>query len=484
MTTDTVKPPIAAREPMLVAGAWDEGSGDRIPVENPATEEVLTTVAQATPSEVDAAVAAAVEAHADRRWSGLPPIERGRILERVAQLMERDLEQLAVLEVLDNGKPIERARGDVDFALRTFRHFAGAPTRLTGSVVATAPGQHTYVKHEPVGVAALILPWNFPILTLAWKLAPALAAGATVVVKPAEQTPLTALRVARLCQEAGVPDGVVNVVTGDGAVGAALVDHPGVAKISFTGSTEVGRKVMAAAAETVKRVTLELGGKSPNIVFADADLDQAVTFAIRAIFAHSGQMCTAGSRILVQNSIREEFLDKLVTAVRALKTGNGLEGGVTNGPLVSAEQRDRVMGYIDIGRAEGAEVIVGGRALDRPGYFVEPTIFDRVAPDARIAREEIFGPVLAAFGFDEEDEALAMANDTSYGLAAAVWTKDLGIAHRMADGLRAGTVWVNVYHALDPAVPFGGYGQSGVGRDLGDEALLSYTETKAVTILP
>jgi phenylacetaldehyde dehydrogenase len=472
-------------EPMLIGGAWTRGTdGERFPTEDPATGDALTTVVQASPADVDAAVAAAGEAHADRRWSGVPPADRGAILARVAQLIERDLEDLAVLEVLDNGKPIERARGDVGFGMRMFRHFAGAPARLTGTVAATAPGQHTYVVHEPVGVAALILPWNFPFLTLSWKLAPALAAGATVVIKPAEQTPLTALRLARLCLEAGVPEGAVNVVTGDGEVGARLVRHPGVAKVSFTGSTEVGREVMAAAAGTVKRVTLELGGKSPNIVFADADLEAAIPFAIRAVFAHSGQMCTAGSRLLVQRSIREEFLERLRAAVAALKTGPGLEGGVTNGPLISAEQRDRVLGYIDVGRREGAEVVIGGAAVDRPGYFVEPTIFDAVRPDMRIAREEIFGPVLSAFAFDDEEQALAMGNDTAYGLAAAIWTRDLGTAHRMAAGLRAGTVWVNTYHALDPSVPFGGYKQSGVGRDLGDEALLSYTETKAVTIVP
>ncbi len=476
--------PLADLEPYLVDGAWLAPEGaELLDVIDPATEQLITRVPQAGAAEVDAAVAAAKRAHDDRRWSGMSPHDRSRLLHRVADLVEERLEELAVLETRDNGKPIERSRADTATAARVFRYYAGAPSRLTGTVVPIDGGQHhVYTTLEPVGVAALILPWNFPIMTGAFKLAPALAAGCAVVVKPAEQTPLTMLRVAAICEEAGVPAGVVNVLTGDGRVGAALTAHPDVAKVSFTGSTDVGRKVMTAASADFKRLTLELGGKSPNIVFEDADLDAVVLTAMRASFGHSGQMCTAGSRLLVQRSILEQATEKLAAAVRRVPLGDGLAGGVTVGPLVSEEQRGQVLGYIEAGRAEGATVLVGGTAPDRPGYYVEPTLFTGVTNDMTIAREEIFGPVVGIIPFDDEDEAVAIANDQRYGLAAGVWTKDLARAHRMGQRLRAGTVWVNTYNVFDPALSFGGVGESGMGRDLGEEALLGFCESKSVVI--
>ncbi|MFI5932259.1 aldehyde dehydrogenase family protein [Actinoplanes sp. NPDC051494] len=475
---------ISSEEPFLIDGRWVT-PGDRatFPVLDPSNGEELTRVAQATPADVDAAVAAAGRAYADRRWSGLPPLERTRVLTRIADLIEEHAEELAVLETRDNGKPIERSRADTLFSAKDFRHFAGAPSRLAGTVVPIDGGaHHVYTVLEPVGVVALILPWNFPIMTAAHKLAPALAAGCTVVVKPAEQTPVTMLKLAGICAEAGLPDGVLNVLTGDGEVGAALVAHPGVAKVSFTGSTDVGRKVMASAAWSTKRLTLELGGKSPNIIFEDADLDAAVTTAMRAVFGHSGQMCTAGSRLLVQRSIADEMLSRLAEATRKVPVGNGLDGGVSVGPLVSEEQRQQVLSYIRKGVEEGATLAVGGDVPDRPGYFVSPTLFTGVTNDMTIAREEIFGPVAGVITFEDEAEAIAIANDTSYGLAAGVWTKDLSRAHRMAAALHCGTVWVNTYNIFDPALSFGGVGDSGLGKDLGDEALHAFCERKGVVI--
>jgi phenylacetaldehyde dehydrogenase len=475
-------------EPFLVGGVWlPPGDRDTIDVVDPASGAVLSRVAQATAADVDAAVRAAGEAHADARWRGLPPLERTRVLQRVADLIEAAAEELAVLETRDNGKPIERSRADTASGARTFRHFAGAPGRLTGTVIpidGNGAPHHAYTLREPVGVAALVLPWNFPIMTACFKLAPALAAGCAVVVKPAEQTPLTMLRLAALCAEAGLPDGVLNVLTGDGEVGAALVAHPGVAKVSFTGSTEVGRLVMAAAAPAVKRLTLELGGKSPNIVFADADFETAIDNALTAAFVHSGQVCSAGCRLIVEDSIHDRFVEELGRRAERIRLGGGLDAATETGALISEEHRAKVERYIAGAIEQGARLVAGGTRPAEPelkaGFYVRPTVFADCTPDMTIIREEVFGPVVTVERFTTEDEAIRLANDTTYGLAGAVWTSDASRAQRVAGRLRHGTVWINDYNTYMPQAEWGGFKQSGIGRELGPTGLDEYREAKHV----
>lgn len=451
---------------------------------NPATEEVLAEVAEAEAPDIDRAVKAARRAFESGPWSRMSAAERSRLLYRLADLMEEHKLQLAQLETLDNGKPIrESLNADLPLAIEHIRYYAGWPTKVVGQTIPVAGKYFNYTRHEPVGVVGQIIPWNFPLLMACWKIGAALAMGCTVVLKPAEQTPLSALYLAKLIQEAGFPPGVVNVVPGFGeTAGQALVEHPDVNKIAFTGSTEVGKLIMRNAAATLKRVTLELGGKSPNIIFPDADMSRAIPGAFMGIMFNQGQVCCAGSRLFVQKKAYDNVVADLVSLAKKIRQGPGLDQGTEMGPLVSDEQEKRVLGYIEKGVEEGAEVLVGGgKATDR-GYFVQPTIFANVRDDMTIAREEIFGPVVAAMPFEDLDEVIARANDTEYGLAAGVWTENIRNAHYIASKLKAGTVWVNCYNVFDAAAPFGGYKQSGIGREMGSYALNNYTEVKDVWI--
>jgi acyl-CoA reductase-like NAD-dependent aldehyde dehydrogenase len=473
---------------LYIAGEWvDAAGGSTFESLHPASGDVLTQVAEGGAADVDRAVDAARAAFAEPKWRRMDGADRGALLWRIADIMEQRSDALTRLEVLDNGKPLREAQIDVRTAIDAFRYYAGWATKLEGETIPVRGNVLNYTLREPVGVVGAIIPWNFPLVMAAWKVAPALACGNAVILKPAEQTPLTALELAAIAAEAGLPPGILNVVPGYGeSAGAALVSHAGVDKIAFTGSTAVGRIIMRSAAESLKKVSLELGGKSPNIVLADADLDAAARGVFAGIFYNTGQCCTAGSRLLVHESVKQELLGRIVERAGKMQPGDPLDPKTRLGPVISQEQMERVLGYIEKGRAEGADVLVGGgRGLyngEERGFWVQPTIFDNVRSDHTIACEEIFGPVLAVLGFSDEDEALAMANQTIYGLAAGVWTQDLKKAHRFARGLEAGTVWINTYHSLDAESPFGGYKQSGFGRELGAYALDLYTQIKSVWV--
>jgi len=479
---------LAREHGLLIAGEeHDARSGERFDVVNPATGEVIATAPSAGAADVDDAVAAARAALP--AWRALAPTRRAELLWDLGTAVARDADELAQLEAIDNGKPMGEALAvDVPLTAEIFRYYAGWATKIEGATIPISSGSfHTYTRREPVGVVGAIIPWNFPLLMCGYKLGPSLAAGCTVVLKPAEQTPLSALRLAELMVEVGFPPGVVNVVTGFGeTAGAPLAAHPGVDKITFTGETETGRKILDASKGNLKRVSLELGGKSPNIVFADADMDAALQGTFGAVFFNQGQCCIAGARTYVDARREEEFVERLVDRARDIRLGSGLDPDTDMGPLVSEEQVRRVTGYIETGVAEGATVLAGGSRADDPGlaagYFVRPTVLGGVNQSMRIMREEIFGPVAMVSTFSSEEEAVALANDTSFGLAAGIWTRDVKRAHRVAAAIDAGTVWINTYGWFDVAAPYGGFKMSGYGKELGEEALGAYLQTKTVWV--
>jgi phenylacetaldehyde dehydrogenase len=474
----------ARKHGMLIGGQWGPAaSGETFTTIDPATEQVLAEIPRGGAEDIDRAVRAARAAFDEGSpWRRMTPSERGKVIHRVGDLILEHADELAMLEALDNGKPFTVARAaDVAFAADVFHYMSGWATKIEGNTIPSSAGEYlAFTQREPVGVVGAVIAWNFPLLLCAWKLGPALAAGCTVVLKPAEQTPLTALRLGEILQEAGLPDGVVNVVPGFGDAGARLAEHPDVDKVTFTGSTEVGKKILHAAAGNLKRLTLELGGKSANVVFADADLSIAVPAAANAIFFNHGQACNAASRLYVEAPVFDEFIAGLAEHARNLKLGPGVDPATEMGPLVSDVQLERVMGYLDSGYADGAVAAVGGKRWGDRGYFVEPTVLVETRQDMKVVQEEIFGPVLVAMPFDDPNQIVATANDSRYGLAAGVFTRDIARAYRTAAQLKAGTVWINTYHAFNAAVPFGGYKESGWGRELGHSALDGFLETKSV----
>jgi aldehyde dehydrogenase (NAD+) len=490
MISTLTMPPKSTTAPtatkLLIKNRWvPSESGRTFATINPSTGEEICQVAEADAADVDKAVAAARAAFDQGPWRKMSASERGRMLHRLAGLIEQNADELARLETLDNGKPLSIAKAvDVTKTIACYRYFAGWADKVQGKTIPIDGDFFCYTRHEPIGVIGQIIPWNYPLLMQAWKLAPALAMGNTIVMKPAEQTPLSALRLGELILEADFPEGVVNLLPGFGATaGAAIARHMDVDKVAFTGSTEVGRLIMETAAKSnLKRISLELGGKSPNIIFADSDLDDAVEGAHLGLFVNQGQSCCAGSRVFVEETIYDEFVEKSIARARKRRVGDPLDPRTDQGPQVSESQFDRVMGYIESGRREGATLACGGERIGDRGYFIQPTVFCDVQDEMKIAREEIFGPVMSIIPFKDMDEVISRANCTTYGLAAGVWTRDIKKAQAVANGVRAGTVWVNCFHVLDTRAPFGGFKQSGMGRELGEYGLQQYTEVKTVTL--